>query len=296
MAKKGWTQRVTKESVKVGCEIEGYSMYRREAIETVATVLNVSIDNVRHSNHLDGFYVYDNNGKKWEIVADSSIRNQSGRQMNDRGFELVTPIMDNSDFETLCNIVKALKSKGANTSQYCGLHVHASHPNLGVKELVKCIQHMYTRQDLLFRFCKVYTDRINQWCEPTSESLARGCRKCNSMSELRNFWYREYCTCGYSHYDSSRYHNLNLHSFFEGKGIEFRLFNSTLDTDKIMVILDLCQGFVMDAINSYKMAQYLHTDRTVYTNPDRMYTLLETYADRMQLNPKTKAFLLSENM
>lgn len=296
MAKLGWEQRISKNSVQYGIEIEFYGMYRIDAIKTVAKTLNVSENNIRHSNHLDGYYVIDNNGKKWEIVSDSSIRNKSGAQMFEKGCELVTPVLNTSDIQTLDNVIDALKGNGGLVSQYCGLHVHASHSQLGLNELVKCIQHMYTRQDLLFRFCKVYTDRISQWCEPTSEGLARKCKKCNSISELKSLWYREYCSSGYSHYDSSRYHNLNLHSFFEGKGIEFRLFNSTLKSEKVNVIIDLCQGFVMDAINSYKMSQYLHTDRTVYTNPDRMKTLLETYADRMQLEPNTKKFLLSENM
>lgn len=296
MAMLGWKQRVYKNSVLFGIEIEFYGMYREEAIKSVAKSHNISDVRIIRTGHLDGYAIIDNNGKKWQIVSDSSIKNKSGVQMGNRGCELVTPVLSSADMEKLDKVIDDLRANGGMVSQYCGLHVHTSHSLLGTKEIVKMIQHMYTRQDLLFRFCKTYTDRISQWCEPTSEELARACKKANSMQELKDMWYRINCSSGYSHYDSSRYHNLNLHSFFEGKGAEFRLFNSTLKSEKVNVIIDLCQGFVMDAINSVDMAQYLHTDRTVYTNPDRMKTLLETYADRMQLSAKTKAFLLSENL
>ena len=248
-------------------------------------------------NHLNEKYCYDSNGKKWSIVSDSSIKNEYGEPQESYGCELVTPILETvQDYENLVKVVENLKNNGGLVSEYCGLHVHADSDKLDYKGLIKCIQHMYTRQDLLFRFCKVYSDRIYEWCQPINETLARACKKTHNSNELKNLWYKVYGGSEHAHYSLSRYHNLNLHSYFEGKGVEFRLFNSTLDSEKVMVIIDLIKGFVMDSINSQDMSQYLHTDRTVYSNPDRMYTLLSTYSDRMQLNHNTKKFLLSENL
>ena len=150
---------------------------------------------------------------------------------------------------------------------------------------------MATRQDLLFRFCHVNENREG-WAEATSVDFAKKVKKAENFEELKVMYYgdtREHD----SHYDSARYKNLNLHSYFQGKGVEFRLFNATLEIDSIMAILDLVQGFVYDAICSYKMAQYVHTDRTVYSNPDRMEQLLKTYIRRMGLKKSTEKYLLT---
>ena len=287
MSMLGWKQRSFKKSVKIGLENEMTGLTRLSAIQSVCEVVGAS--HFERSHHLDGFYCFDADGKKWEVCSDSSVTSAP------QSVELVTPILENSsDIEKYLNVINKLVEKGAYCDASCGLHVHVSHPLIGVEELKRLLQHMVTRQDLLFRFCNVIENRIEEYSQPTSEKLAREAKKVTTMSGLKDVWYKNYGGSEYSHYSYSRYHNLNLHSFFEGKGIEFRLFNGTVDIEKIEAIIDICQGFTMDAINSVYMRSYIHTDRTIYSNPDRMYTLLETYISRMQLEPKTRHFLLTE--
>ena len=308
MAMKGYEKRIEKTEVLFGIEDEFFGMSRLEAIKIISGILTGDKNNFVHTKEhgLDTYITKDVYDREWRVTSDSSIRDKNGVYQNgkDRGWgdiihpelvnndvELVTPILENKDLPLYEACITALKEAGAETSQYNGLHVHCSHDFLGLAELKKCIQHMATRQDLLFRFCHVYDDRLG-WCEATSIDLAKSVKKASSMEELKKMWYGNYTNTD-SHYNSTRYANLNLHSFFEGKGIELRLFNATLDIDTIRSIIDICQGFTMDAINSYKMAQYVHIDRTVYSNPDRQAQLLETYIDRMKLNKSTKKFLLT---
>ncbi len=64
------------------------------------------------------------------------------------------------------------------------------------------------------------------------------------MRDLENLWY-EHFGCGdvrTRHYNESRYHFLNLHSFFnmEHHTVEIRGFNSTLHAGKIRAYVVLC--------------------------------------------------------
>ncbi len=288
--------RVKKESIMLGLENEFYGMKRIEAIKVVAKTLGNDENSFTHSriHGLDVYATEDIYGRTWKVVSDSSIKDENGVKQNlyDEDCELVTPIIGTADFDTVTAIITALKNSGAVTnSLYNGLHVHASHELLQLAEIKKCIQHMATRQDLLFRFCHMNENRI-EWAVPTDIDFAKSCKKAKDFDELKKMYYgdtREH----ENHYDFARYKNLNLHSYFEGKGIEFRLFNATLEIESIMAILDLVQGFVYDAICSYKMSQYVHTDRTVYSNPDRMEQLLKTYIKRMSLKKSTEKYLLT---
>jgi len=59
-------------------------------------------------------------------------------------------------------------------------------------------------------------------------------RKPKSMRELEELWYAGYNESRSRHYHNSRYHFLNLHSFFNGNHtVELRGFNSELHAGKI---------------------------------------------------------------
>ena len=72
MAQKGWKQRIVKKSVKVGCEIEGYSLYRSDAINIVKTSLNTD-NRVWHDSHLDSYKVMDNDNKVFSFALALTI-------------------------------------------------------------------------------------------------------------------------------------------------------------------------------------------------------------------------------
>ena len=52
-----------------------------------------------------------------------------------------------------------------------------------------------------------------------------------TVAQIRSIWYEGNPDTS-SHYNKSRYAIINLHSFFQGKGIEIRLFNGTLNTEQ----------------------------------------------------------------
>jgi hypothetical protein len=83
------------------------------------------------------------------------------------------------------------------------------------------------------------------------------------MAKVKNISRREMETIWYSrandnyngridhrHYNDTRYHGLNLHSFFSKGTVEFRLFNSTLHAGKIKSYIQFCLGISAWAIES----------------------------------------------
>jgi len=59
-------------------------------------------------------------------------------------------------------------------------------------------------------------------------------RKPRIMNAIEELWYQGYSESRSRHYHDSRYHFLNLHSFFNGSGtVELRGFNSELHAGKI---------------------------------------------------------------
>lgn len=80
-------------------------------------------------------------------------------------------------------------------------------------------------------------------------------RKDPSKNDIEKIWYSDsnddYCGgISYEHYNQTRYHALNLHSFFSKSTVEFRLFNSTLHAGKIKAYVQFCLALSAWAIES----------------------------------------------
>ena len=76
-----------------------------------------------------------------------------------------------------------------------------------------------------------------------------------TTDSVEKIWYSPandgYCGgINHQHYNSTRYHALNLHSFFQKGTVEFRLFNSTLHAGKIKAYVQFCLALSAWAIES----------------------------------------------
>ena len=76
-----------------------------------------------------------------------------------------------------------------------------------------------------------------------------------SKEQAEQIWYSR-ANDGYSdginheHYNRTRYHGVNLHSYFSKGTVEFRLFNSTLHAGKIKAYIQFCLAVSAWAITS----------------------------------------------
>lgn len=84
----------------------------------------------------------------------------------------------------------------------------------------------------------------NTYCTPLNKSYdLKDIIGTNNMDELRELWYKN--NEQHTHYDDSRYHNVNLHCFWSSLGtVEIRSHGGTIDPDKILLWVKLHQKIV----------------------------------------------------
>lgn len=300
MALLNYENRVNKGDITFGIENEFTGLTRLNSARILSDFFGCTY--IHTSEHgLDAYRL--SNG--WKIVSDSSV------SCHPESNELVTPVLNMSDMDKVTGALKALAEHGAYCDKTCGLHVHVSNEHMyEVATVKKLLQHDFTRYDMIY----LSTRGFKSWCKPQDETFVRKVSKMSSRSAIKALWYETYAGYQGNHYNSSRYHGLNLHSMYEGKGVEFRYFQGTFDLKKVVAFIELSVGMLMDAINSYKMRQYIYVDRPynkVYDRnnrneyrsiaectyiPDRILykysTLWSEYLDRMQISTESKRVLL----
>ena len=231
-------RRYTMLDTRFGIEIEMTGITRKKAAETLAGFFGTKAEYAGTS--YETYTVKDRDGRTWKLMRDGSIRCQLTNERGIRDFtaadrysvELVTPILTyENDIEMLQEIVRTLRKAGAFTNDSCGIHIHLDGKGHTVRSLRNFISIIYARNDLFYRALGVNSERA-RYCQSLDERLVNAIRLRNpkTMKELENIWYNGASESSRRrHYNDTRYHFLNLHSFFHGnKTVELRGFNSTL--------------------------------------------------------------------
>lgn len=236
-----------------GVEIEMNNMSRSRAQKIVADALGST--QTGYSSSYDNHYVIDTKGRQWKCESDSSIKNVG------RGTcELVTPVLQYEDIETLQKVIRALRADGAKTDSSCGIHIHVDGANHTPKSLRTMLKFFVGRQDLIYDALD-NNSRSSSWCLKMPQSLLTAMNNERDLSKgrLEEIWYSPANTsrCGkyhggidHRHYNETRYHGMNLHAFFTKGTVEFRLFNSTLHAGKVKAYIQFCLALSAWAISA----------------------------------------------
>ncbi|RJX22334.1 MAG: amidoligase [Ammonifex sp.] len=227
-------------STKFGIEIEFTGITRSEAAKVAAEYLGGTVTSA--SDYYDTKKVTSPDGRVWKFMSDGSISCQTkqGRQKvsanREYSVELVSPILTyREDIATLQGLVRKLRKAGAFANASCGIHVHldgASHTPRSIRNFVNIIA---SKNDLFYKALRIAPERMS-YCKKMDGLLVdkMNRRKPKTMREIEEIWYEGYSESQDRHYHSSRYHFLNLHSFFTGnRTVELRGFNSELHAGKI---------------------------------------------------------------
>ena len=222
-----------------GIEIEFTGITRKEAAEAVAKVVD---GRVLGSGGTMEIIAAD--GRKWKLVYDSSIRAQRkiGNRIaavhnQDYQCELVSPILHYyRDIATVQAIVRKLRKEGAFASDTAGIHVHLDGAQHTPKSLRNFINIVASKNDLLYNALQIKGERQN-YCKKMDSYLVErmNLAKPTTFEQIADIWYAGYHESRRNHYHDSRYHFLNLHSFFQGNNhtVELRGFNSELHAGKV---------------------------------------------------------------
>lgn len=243
---------------KFGVEIEMTGITRKKAAQIVGEVLGS-----RPSAPSGNYYtreIKDQASRIWKIMRDSSIipekNDNTNTAMDEYKVEFVTPPLSYNDIETLQTIVRKLRENGAKANSSCGIHIHVDGANHNPNSLKKLINFMIARQDLVYDALEIRS-RGNRWCKKLNEKLLKEMKSCKNLTKeaVEKIWYSpandEYRDgIDHQHYNSTRYHGVNLHSYFSKGTVEFRLFNSTLHAGKIKAYIQFCLAVSAWAITS----------------------------------------------
>ena len=263
-----------------GVEVEMTGITREKAARLVAEVLGTTPSHPE-SNCYHTRTIADQAARKWEIMRDSSIeaiRNDgTSEPLDEYRVEFVTPPLNYSDIELLQNIIRKLRENGAKAHSSCGIHIHVDGANHTAVSLRRLVNFMTARQDLIYEALQI-GDRESNWCHKLNKTLLDAMKKDKNLTKEKaeEIWYSRandgYCGgIDHQHYNATRYHGVNLHSFFTKGTVEFRLFNSTLHAGKIKAYIQFCLAVSAWAITSQEKIVFRSMDG--YT-PEQKVTIM----------------------
>lgn len=245
-----------------GIEIEFTGITRSRAAEVAAQYLNGTVSLA--GDYYDTHKVTAPDGRTWKFMSDASIvrqrmaRGQIVPAGGSYSVELVSPILlYYSDIETLQGLVRALRKAGGFANPSCGIHIHLDGSNHTPRSIRNFINIIASHNDLFYKALQIPSQRMN-YCKKMDAYLVKQMNllKLQTFDQIETIWYERYSGRRNQHYHSSRYHFLNLHSFFHGHHtVELRGFNGTLHAGKIRAYIVLALALNHQAL-SQKNARY----------------------------------------
>lgn len=202
----------------------------------------------------------DDEGRTWKCGSDSSISVRQG----DAGFDEDEDCRDEwrceINFPPFCYAERMMVervlqhvAREAIVNRSCGLHLHVSGDALGTPlALANLARLVGSREEHLMRALNVQERRKRDYAKPMDESfrsaLAR--QTPETMMRLAVAWYgseRECADYRGNRWHDSRYHALNLNSYFHRETVEFRFFEATLDSNRFWANVQLVAALARKA-------------------------------------------------
>ena len=223
-----------------GIEMEFTGITREQAAEVAAKFLGGTV------THAGGYYgtyhVTASDGRIWKFMSDASIdcQRKNGRRTvhadTNYSVELVSPILlYREDIDTVQGLARRLRRAGGFTNDTCGIHIHLDGSNHTARSIRNFVNIIASHNDLFYKALQIAPERM-RYCKKMDAYLVERMNriKPKTLAQIESIWYEGYRGSRNRHYHDSRYHFLNLHSFFNGNHtVELRGFNGTLHAGKI---------------------------------------------------------------
>ena len=270
MAKAGAKNVETLKGLTYGVEIEMSGISRRRAASVIAKHFGKTFSEIERVNNVyDIHIIRDEQGRGWTIERDASIdpeRRDGTIAGDDYRVEFVTPILSYDDIPELQQIVRELRHEGARVNTSCGIHIHVGAAAFDGAKFRNLVNIMSSKEDLIYKALDISGFRTMHWCRKIDKKFLTELNavKPADRNTLADIWYKQAPGEGRDrHYNSNRYHGLNLHATFTKGTVEFRLFNSTLHAGKIKAYIQFVGAIAAQAINQSRTT----ATKTETTNP-----------------------------
>ncbi len=252
---------VTLKSLRFGVELETCGLNREQCANAIAAALGGRA--VYVGGHYQKWNVVLTDGRKWTCMTDGSLYDNNGG--SSRTAEVVSPILTWADMAMLAAVCDALKGAGAYVNETCGMHVHVDGARFTAKSLANLATTVWARDSFITAALGIETRRGGAYCRNTPDAVVKALRDAKDIEGARAAWYgtlRDSYRAPSDHYHASRYHGLNLHSFFYRGTVEFRWFAGTVTAAEARANVVLCLALAAFALN----ATSTRMDRFVFDN------------------------------
>jgi len=152
-----------------GIEIEMTGITRSRAAEVIAEYFGTSKE--YEGGYYDAYYACDSQRRKWKVMSDGSIdcQKRDGRRKisADRNYsvELVSPICQYRDIETVQELIRKLREAGAFVNPSCGIHIHINAAPFNAPKLRNLVNIMAAKEDMIYRALQVSRGRETSYCQ-----------------------------------------------------------------------------------------------------------------------------------
>ena len=253
---------------RFGIEIEMTGLARCEAAKTLAKAFG---SEPQHSGGTyDKYYVPDSKGRDWTIMSDGSLTctTHDGRSASRfYSVEMVTPILEYSDLDMLHSAVKALRKAGAICNDSTGIHIHCDCSDFSPQQIRNLVNLFASKEDMLYQALQVADWREDHYCQKVDQRFLRQLnqKKPKTMEQIKHLWFDD-TEMYHGHYNSARYHCLNLSPVFTDDNFEVRAFNSVLHFGVLRSYLSLVLAVANQAVTQkYASPAVTHSSNPRYT-------------------------------
>ncbi len=253
-----------------GIEIEMTGLTRCQAAKAIAKVLGGTA--FHEGGSYDKYIVNDEQGRTWSIVYDGSVKcvDANGNSASKSySVELNSPVLGYEDIPLLQEVIRALRhAKGrCGPEYYCGTHIHISADDYTPQQIRNLVNIFASKEDFLWDALQVSSARSG-YCSKSDprfvEELNR--KKPKTIEKIKELWYRGNMNEQYRHYSNTRYHALNLHSYFQHGHYEIRCCNASLHAGEVRAQIVLALAISNAAMTKkYCSPSVSHSDNMRYS-------------------------------
>ncbi len=235
-----------------GVELEFTGMPRIRAAEICAAYFGTEVEKDKSQRYSRGYQRYrikDEKERIWQLVYDGSVFAEPSRYTC--RVELVSPVCRYEDVTQIESLVMALNQQGTmKVNRSCGLHVHVDGALFDARTLRNLVNLVANKEALLYKSLQVDGKREQSFCKKMNGEFLQAVnrQKPDRLESFRDIWYntlKEECERS----EQTRYHGLNLHSFFTNGSIEYRMFNGTCEPERIGAAVRLSLAMTAQALN-----------------------------------------------
>ena len=210
---------------------------------------NPHYDELERDLYANNFEIKNN----WRIVHDGSI-SPSGE--DDVGREFVTRggLSGDELYMSINNMTSILTREDWYVNKSCGLHVHIDARDLRARQLAYILAVAKLCEPVIYKMMPPSRGNT-RWAKRIPMSIEKILR-IHDEEDFIDAWYRSHGTNpSMEKYNDSRYCGVNMHSRVIHGSIEFRHHSGTLNPEKIINWIEICQSIVKAGLDLHNLVE-----------------------------------------